>query len=151
MINQLAKEASDSHEIAEEVMYVYFNKEQLWVLSIIIYDKEMIGNYPNKNKNNPTVNLCTLHTWFQKTDIDVYFESVPFSINICFFFCKKSYFDNGRLRVAPFCTLVSVTHNIKGSHHKRKVQFFLTLFKQGGGHSHVQKLCCKFWTIQGLD
>ena len=62
MINQLAKEASDSHEIAEEVMYVYFNKEQLWVLSIIIYDKEMIGNYLNKNKNNPTVNLCTLHT-----------------------------------------------------------------------------------------
>ena len=38
MIKQLAKEASDSHEAAEEVIYVYFNKEQLWVLSIIIYD-----------------------------------------------------------------------------------------------------------------
>ena len=33
----------------------------------------------------------------------------------------------------------------KGSRPVRKVQFLLTLFKRGGGgHSHVQKLCCKF-------
>ena len=38
----------------------------------------------------------------------------------------------------------------KGSRHERKVQFFWTLFKQGGGgQTHVQKLCCKFCTTQG--
>ena len=29
--------------------------------------------------------------------------------------------------------LASKTDGAKGSHHERKVQFFLTLFKQGGG------------------
>ena len=39
---------------------------------------------------------------------------------------------------------------LQGSLRIRKVQFFLTLFKRGGrgGHSHVQKLCCKFCIIQ---
>ena len=37
----------------------------------------------------------------------------------------------------------------QGSHRVRKVQFFLTLFKRGGGsQTHVQKLCCKFCIIQ---
>ena len=38
----------------------------------------------------------------------------------------------------------------KESHPVRKVQFFLTLYQRGGvgGHSHVQKSCCKFCIIQ---
>ena len=43
--------------------------------------------------------------------------------------------------------LRNITH-FKGSRHERKVQFFLTFFKGGGGSPHVQKLCCKFCIIQ---
>ena len=35
-----------------------------------------------------------------------------------FWILSKSYIDNGRLRVTPFYSLISVTHNIKGFHVK---------------------------------
>ena len=38
----------------------------------------------------------------------------------------------------------------KGSRHERKVQFFLKLFKQGGGgQTHVQKFLLQIWYFSG--
>ena len=57
---------------------------------------------------------------------------------------------SGNSRSRPFPRMkASDSHSrIREAIPREKCSFFLTLFKQGGGHFHVQKLCCKFCIIQ---
>ena len=71
--------------------------------------------------------------------------------------CAHKYYHNYKykeirkvqIRILFTSRLKILTNTNRGSLHARKVQFFLTLSKRGGGHSHVQKLCCKFCIIKG--